>query len=160
MFSQSFFVPRPLIFFYDKPHICRTAYYRDILLGPGAVLRRVGGPGIALTRHRVPVFGFFNHWCSIQFGSWVLVIRAVEPAVRAKQRGSLVQKGDFIEETVGIAQREDIIQHGDLDQRKGEICGCPFSWGVIYGDRSVRCWWDIACLLVWLSFWPGFACLG
>ncbi|CAJ1399861.1 unnamed protein product [Effrenium voratum] len=49
----------PLIFFYDKPHICRTAHYRD-LLGPG----------------------------------------------------SLVRKGEFIEETLGVAQREDIIKHG------------------------------------------------
>lgn len=49
----------PLIFFYDKPHICRADYYREIL---GA--------------------------------------------------GSLVRKGDFIEETLGIAQRDDILKNG------------------------------------------------
>merc|ERR1712136_491536 len=50
----------PLIFFYDKPHVCSTAYYREVVLGSG----------------------------------------------------SLVQQGCFIEETLGKAQRTDILEHG------------------------------------------------
>lgn len=50
----------PLIFFYDKPHVCSLRHYRDTVLGPDSPVRR----------------------------------------------------GDFIEETLGRAQREDILRHG------------------------------------------------
>ena len=37
------------------------------------------------------------------------------PSPRAAMvAGSLVQKGDFIEETLGIAEREDIMKNGFL----------------------------------------------
>mmetsp|Transcript_86784 Transcript_86784/g.258972 ORF Transcript_86784/g.258972 Transcript_86784/m.258972 type:complete len:124 (+) Transcript_86784:2-373(+) len=50
----------PLLFFYDKPHICSLEHYRDVVFGPD----------------------------------------------------SPVKQGDFIEDTVGQAQRSDILQHG------------------------------------------------
>ncbi|CAE7590368.1 unnamed protein product [Symbiodinium pilosum] len=59
--TTEFGVPlMPLIFFYDKPHICSTTHYRNTIFGPG----------------------------------------------------SSVRKGEFIEETLGVAQREDILQNG------------------------------------------------
>ncbi|CAE7314188.1 unnamed protein product [Symbiodinium sp. CCMP2456] len=59
--TTEFGVPlTPLIFFYDKPHVCSTTHYRTTIFGPG----------------------------------------------------SPVRKGDFIEETLGVAEREDILQNG------------------------------------------------
>lgn len=45
--------------------------------------------------------------------------------------GSLVQKGDFIEETLGIAEREDIMKNGFLLASSGVVrcvrCKIPYS---------------------------------
>lgn len=82
--TSEFGIPlMPLIFFYDKPHICSTNFYREFVFGPG----------------------------------------------------SLVGPGDFIEETLGTAQRADIIQNGmaahqkygtfQLDTR--DMAGEPFA---------------------------------
>ena len=39
-------------------------------------------------------------------------IYGVPPTPGLKSRGSQVKQGEFIEETLGVAQREDILQNG------------------------------------------------
>jgi len=59
--TSEFGIPlMPVLFFYDKPHICSVEHYRNVVFGPD----------------------------------------------------SPVQKGDFIEDTLGQAQRTDILQNG------------------------------------------------
>ncbi|CAE7897513.1 unnamed protein product [Symbiodinium sp. KB8] len=86
--TTEFGVPlTPLIFFYDKPHVCSTTHYRATIFGPG----------------------------------------------------SPVRKGDFIEETLGVAEREDILQNGmDARPHKREAHAKYGTFQLDYRDLSDR----------------------
>ena len=84
---------RPLIFFYDKPHVCSTTHYRNTIFGPGFWTNK-----LASLRHQVATYS--QRICAIMMND-------VE-----SHSGSPVQKGDFIEETLGVAEREDILRNG------------------------------------------------
>ena len=52
---------RPLIFFYDKPHVCSTTHYRATIFGPGFSMHR---PKMCLPKASDQVSMYKQHICA------------------------------------------------------------------------------------------------
>ena len=88
----------PICFWYDKPHVCSTEHYREVVFGE----QNPFAAGVRATAR-------------LREEAALLLWEQAGPHVkraRGKDSNGIVRRGDFIEETYGRAIRSDMLAQG------------------------------------------------
>ena len=129
------------------------------------------------------IVGFFLPLCRSVTWEWLvgskllaggipqILLRSLRDFSAAMVAGSLVQKGDFIEETLGIAEREDIMKNGFLlcipvelwdvsDERSPIVVSIKTKHGQKeFNDQDADVCKRITCAIICGVFWVAYHCM-
>ena len=100
----------PLIFWYDKPHVCNTKHYRDVVFGKQNPFRKdaatKGADGVDAVDSKVSEDRQLENKREPSD-----LTAPLERSQKERPHG-IVRRGDFIEEAFGLAMLADIVANG------------------------------------------------